>query len=92
MSNRLYVGNLSFETSSEELQAAFSTFGATSAEVVLDHEGLSKCFGYVEVADDQAVRAITSMNGRRLNGRSLSVSEARAAVEAAPVPEKAGKG
>ncbi|MFN3650964.1 MAG: RNA recognition motif domain-containing protein [Armatimonadota bacterium] len=77
MSKRLYVGNLSFDTSEQDLQSLFSQYGATSAAVITDHGGNSKGFGFVEVADDQMQAAISGTNGKELGGRSLTVNEAR---------------
>ena len=74
----LYVGNLSFNTTADDLREAFSQYGTvTSASVVSDREtGRSRGFGFVEMSDggDEAVRA---MNGADLQGRTLTVNEAR---------------
>ncbi|MEX0703522.1 MAG: RNA-binding protein [Planctomycetales bacterium] len=78
MSKKLYVGNLSFNTTADGLREAFSEFGTvTSASVVSDREtGRSRGFGFVEMSDgaDEAIRA---MNGTELDGRTLTVNEAR---------------
>lgn len=77
---KLYVGNLSFSTSEDTLRAAFEQFGAvTSAQLVMDREtGRPRGFGFVEMADDtQAKAAIDAMNGKNLDGRDLTVNEAR---------------
>jgi RNA recognition motif-containing protein len=78
MSKRLYVGNLSFSTTSDELREAFSQYGSvTSASVVSDRDtGRSRGFGFVEMADG-ADEAIEAMNGQELGGRTLTVNEAR---------------
>lgn len=78
MSKRLYVGNLSFSTTSDELREAFSQYGSvTSASVVSDRDtGRSRGFGFVEMADG-ADEAIEAMNGQELAGRTLTVNEAR---------------
>lgn len=76
---KLYVGNLPFSTSSAELDQVFSEHGAVeSAEVVLDREtGRSRGFGFVEMADDDARKAIEALDGTDLGGRRLTVNEAR---------------
>ena len=78
MSKKLYVGNISFQTTNEDLMQAFGQFGTvTSAQVVTDREtGRSRGFAFVEMADggDEAVNA---MNGAQLGGRTLTVNEAR---------------
>ena len=79
MSKRLYVGNLSFDTTEDDLRQAFSAHGTVaSVSVVTDREtGRSRGFGFVEMADgaDQAMQAL---NGADLQGRTLTVNEARA--------------
>ena len=80
MGNKLYVGNLSFRVTSEDLQEHFATAGAVeSANVVFDREtGRSRGFGFVEMAsDDDATNAIAQFNGQDYDGRSLVVNEAR---------------
>jgi hypothetical protein len=78
MSKKLYVGNISFQTTNEDLMQAFGQYGTvTSAQVVTDREtGRSRGFAFVEMADggDEAVNA---MNGAQLGGRTLTVNEAR---------------
>jgi len=79
-SMKLYVGNLSYTTSEDDLRDAFSPFGeVASAKVITDRDtGRSKGFGFVEFNDDDAARkAMSSMNGAELGGRSLTVNEAR---------------
>jgi RNA recognition motif-containing protein len=76
---RIYVGNLSFNTTETELNEAFSAHGqVTSANVIIDREtGASRGFGFVEMPDStQAQRAIQSLNGTDLGGRTLRVNEA----------------
>lgn len=80
MGNKLYVGNLSFRVTSEDLQEHFAAAGAVqSANVVMDREtGRSRGFGFVEMADDDAATAaIAQFNGTDYDGRNLVVNEAR---------------
>lgn len=80
MGNKLYVGNLSFRVTSEDLQEHFATAGAvSSANVVMDREtGRSRGFGFVEMAtDDDANNAIAQFNGQEYDGRNMVVNEAR---------------
>ncbi|MEZ6047596.1 MAG: RNA-binding protein [Planctomycetaceae bacterium] len=76
----IYVGNLSFKTTSNDLEKTFSEFGeVTRAQVVQDRErGQSKGFGFVEMAnEDDAQNAIRSLDGQELQGRNLKVNIAR---------------
>ena len=76
----IYVGNLSFEVTEEDVRQAFDPFGQiSSAKVIADRDtGRSKGFGFVEMPNDaEAQSAITGLNGKELQGRSLKVSEAR---------------
>lgn len=80
MGNRLYVGNLAYSVTDDSLQRAFSAHGSvTSAKVMIDRDsGRSKGFGFVEMAsDEQAQAAIRAMNGASIDGRSLTVNEAK---------------
>lgn len=80
MSNKLYVGNLSFRVTSEDLQDYFASAGTVeSANVVFDREtGRSRGFGFVEMADeDSANNAIAQFNGQEYDGRNIVVNEAR---------------
>ena len=77
---KLYVGNLPFSTSDNDLRAMFEPFGeVSSASVVMDREtGRSRGFGFVEMSNDgQASEAINGMNGKNIGGRDLTVNEAR---------------
>jgi len=80
----IYVGNLSYEVTEQDLQAAFEVFGKVStASVVKDKmSGQSKGFGFVEMAEKgEAEAAIKDLNGKELKGRTLSVNEARPRTE-----------
>ncbi|MDQ3648956.1 MAG: RNA-binding protein [Acidobacteriota bacterium] len=80
MSMKLYVGNLSFQTSGEDLQQLFGQAGTVeSASVVEDREtGRSRGFGFVEMStNEEGQAAIQQFNGKEVNGRSLTVNEAR---------------
>lgn len=78
MSKKLYVGNISFQTTNEELVETFSQYGqVTSAQVVTDREtGRSRGFAFVEMADG-ADAAIAALNGALVGGRTLTVNEAK---------------
>src|SRR5918911_5297925 len=87
MSTKLYVGNLSFKTTSEELREHFSQAGTVeSASVIEDREtGRSRGFGFVEMATaEDAQAAIEQFNGKELNGRSLTVNEAKPKTDRGP--------
>ena len=76
----IYVGNLSYDTGNEELREAFGRFGQVDdARVIEDkYTGRSRGFGFVEMANDgEAQTAIAEMNGASLQGRTLTVNEAR---------------
>src|SRR5215213_7837334 len=80
MAMKLYVGNLAFQTSSEDLQQLFAQAGTVeSASVVEDRDtGRSRGFGFVEMATkEEGEAAITQFNGTEFNGRNLTVNEAR---------------
>lgn len=84
---KLYVGNLSFSTTEDRLRELFSEFGSvTSASLVMDREtGRPRGFGFVEFADDgQAKAAIAGLHGKNVDGRDLTVNEAK--------PREAGSG
>ncbi|HEY1379084.1 MAG TPA: RNA-binding protein [Gemmataceae bacterium] len=78
MAKNLYVGNLPFNTTSDELREAFAQFGNVSrVQVISDREtGRSRGFAFVEM-DDGADEAVTKMNGAQFQGRTLTVNEAR---------------
>ena len=80
MGKKLYVGNLSYDTSNDSLQEMFEAFGTVeSAQIIMDREtGRSKGFGFVEMGSDQeAQAAINGLNGKEAGGRALTVNEAR---------------
>ena len=77
---KLYVGNLSYNTSEDELRDIFAAYGQPdSVKVITDRDtGRSKGFGFVEFANDQEARAaIAGLNGKEVGGRALTVNEAR---------------
>jgi RNA recognition motif-containing protein len=86
---KLYCGNLSYNTSSADLEQLFAPFGnVQSAEVIMDRDtGRSKGFGFVEMSSDaEAAAAIEGVNLKEHDGRSLTVNEAR------PKAERSGGG
>ena len=89
MGKKLYVGNLSYNASSSDLEQLFSQHGTVqSAEVIADRDtGRSKGFGFVEMgSDEEAQAAISALNGQEHDGRQLTVNEAR------PKENRAGGG
>ena len=93
MSNKLYVGNLSYSVRDDDLQQQFSSFGhVQSAKVMMERDtGRSKGFGFVEMSNSQeAEAAIRGMNGQNMGGRDLTVNIARP-MEARP-PRSGGFG
>src|SRR5262249_2822447 len=80
MGRKLYVGNLGYGVSSSDLEQMFAAHGTVqSAQVIMDRDtGRSKGFGFVEMGSDQEARAaITAMNGKDVDGRQLTVNEAK---------------
>ena len=80
MGRKLFVGNLSFQTTSADLEALFAEVGTCeSAAVITDRDtGRSRGFGFVEMSsNDEAQKAIAALNGRDVQGRQLNVSEAQ---------------
>ena len=89
MAKKLYVGNLSYGVTDTELRNLFEPHGAVqSAQVIMDRDtGRSKGFGFVEMGSDQeAQAAIAAMNGKEVDGRALTVNEAK------PREERGGGG
>lgn len=86
---RIYVGNLSYQVTDDELRQAFEAYGqVASANVIMDKfSGQSKGFGFVEMPSrPEAEAAINSLNGKELRGRAMNVNEAR------PRPNSGGPG
>jgi cold-inducible RNA-binding protein len=84
MSTRLYIGNLSYHTTDSAIQSHFSQAGAvTSVSIIMDKfTGRSRGFAFVEMASDaDAKKAIDELHGRELDGRPLTVNEARPRTE-----------
>jgi RNA recognition motif-containing protein len=80
---KLYVGNLSFNTTEQQLESMFAEHGAVqSAVMVMDREtGRPRGFGFVEMGDDAGRAAIAALNGKSVDGRELTVNEARPRAE-----------
>jgi cold-inducible RNA-binding protein len=83
MAKKIYVGNLSFQTSENELSDLFAQFGEVeSVSIITDRDtGRSKGFGFVEMSEENADKAISGLSGTELNGRALTVNEARPMVK-----------
>lgn len=83
MVRTLYVGNLPWATKAEDLQETFSQYGEViSSRVITDREtGRSRGFGFVEVGDEDAENIIAALNGKELDGRVITVNEARVREE-----------
>jgi len=80
----IYVGNLSYSTTEEELRSMFETYGRVdSARIIIDRmTNQSKGFGFVEMANSsEAQAAISGLNGKEMGGRAISVNEARPKTE-----------
>jgi RNA recognition motif-containing protein len=77
LTKRLFIGNLSFNVSEDELLEAFTPFGATDVAIPVSESGRPKGFGFVTVPADQADAAIQAMDGKDLAGRTVAVNEAR---------------
>ena len=80
MAKKIYVGNLSFQTTEADLNNMFSEVGQVdSVQIITDRDtGRSKGFGFIEMSDDAAAaKAIEQFNGKEVNGRNLTVNEAR---------------
>lgn len=80
MAKKIFVGNLSFQTTESDLSDMFAEIGQVeSAQIITDRDtGRSKGFGFVQMSDDAAAeKAISVLNGKEVNGRALTVNEAR---------------
>ena len=80
MNKKLYVGNLSYNTMEDSVRALFASVGQVETVTIITdrYTGRSKGFGFVEMAtEDEAQQAIETLNGRELDGRNLTVAEAR---------------
>src|SRR5262245_47339334 len=89
MGKKLYVGNLTYGVTDSDLQKMFEAHGTVeSAQVIMDRDtGRSKGFGFVEMKTDQeAQAAVAALNGKEMDGRALTVNEAR------PRPQGGGRG
>ncbi|NLF30504.1 MAG: RNA-binding protein [Planctomycetes bacterium] len=89
MGKKLYVGNLGYDISETDLQQVFAQHGTVESAVVITDKmtGQSKGFGFVEMSTDQeAQKAISELNGQDLDGRPMTVNEAK------PRPEGGGRG
>ncbi len=86
MAKKLYVGNLSYSTTSDSMRDAFAKAGAVvSANVIMDKmSGRSRGFGFVEMEDADAQKAIDMWNGKDMDGRAVTVNEARPMAERPP--------
>lgn len=82
MSKKLYVGNLSFDTTETDLDTLFSQVGEVeSVRIITDRDtGRSRGFGFVEMSEQDGDKAIAQFNGTELSGRALTVNEARPQV------------
>ena len=94
MAKKLYVGSLSYSTTDDSLRDFFASVGeVTSANVIIDRmSGRSRGFGFVEMDDAGADRAIAELNGKELDGRKIMVNEARPMTEKPPHRERGGFG
>ena len=83
MSTRIFVGNLSYQTTENQLNDLFSEVGEVqSATIVTDRDtGRSRGFAFIEMEQDAATKAIERFNGVELNGRNINVNEARPRAE-----------
>ena len=82
MSKKLFVGNLSFQTTEGDLTSAFEQCGAVESVSIISDRGTgrSKGFGFVVMEEEGATKAIAKLHGSELNGRTLTVNEAKPLV------------
>lgn len=80
---KIFVGNLSYDTTEEELQESFAAHGdVKNVNVIKDHEsGRSRGFAFVEMMEADGDKAIAALNGKELGGRKLNVNQARPQTE-----------
>jgi RNA recognition motif-containing protein len=83
MTKKMFVGNLSFQTTEDDIRGAFEQFGPVeSVAIIMDRDtGRSKGFGFVEMSESDSEKAIAAMSGSELNGRALTVNEAKPMVK-----------
>jgi len=83
MSKNLYVGNLPWSATEDEIRAAFEAFGeVTSVKLIEDREtGRPRGFGFVEMDDNGALEAVDALDGKDFGGRNIKVNEAKPRVE-----------
>ncbi len=83
MTQKMYVGNLSFQTTESDLDNLFAQAGEVeSVRIITDRDtGRSRGFGFVELSDENAAKAISQFNGTELDGRELTVNEAKPQVK-----------
>jgi len=79
MTKKMYVGNLPFSSTEEDVQDLFSKYGEVeSVKIIYDKEtGRSRGFGFVEMSEENAKEAMETLNGDQFEGRTLKVNEAR---------------
>ncbi len=95
MAKKLYIGGLSYSTTQDALKEAFAQAGAVeSATIIIDRmSGRSRGFGFIEMTtDEDAAKAIEMWNGKELDGRTLTVNEARPMEQRAPRSDSRGFG
>ena len=80
---KLYIGNLSSNTTEQQLESLFAEHGPVQSTVVVTDRWLSRGFGFVEMNDDAARSAMAALNGTNVDGRDLTVNEARPRGEGA---------
>ncbi len=91
----IFVGNLNFNTSEEQLRALFATYGQVDrVSILTDRDtGRSRGFGFVEMTNEaEAEKAIAALNGANLDGRTLNVNEARPKTDRAGTGGRGGRG
>jgi len=80
------VGNLSFQVTEDELQQAFAEFGGVGVSIPVNELGRPRGFGFVDVDEKKVQDAVTTMNGKELHGREITVNEARPREDRASRP------